>query len=253
MKPAPSRLLVIPLPLLLLATLLPSPAKAIQIDFESGYTTTAGGGDLLNQPATGTKWTSATASGGISIAAKDGATGTDQAAKTQPLTSSSYGLYTFTPSDADLGIPFNATSSVIKYSFQVKLDDEPNGGNGVALRVHLGGKAVGFDLLSNGGILTAVGKSDGTRQAIFATSADGNRFQAKANTYVTVEGTLDYSTKTFTASVNGVAIMQDGNPKLDFADKSADTFQIDLMMISNTSYTSWIPASIDNINLTAVK
>ena len=75
-------------------------------------------------------------------------------------------------------------------------------------------------------------------------------FRATENTYFTVAGTLDYSTNTFTASVNGVQQFSTGvNPSFAFASVAQATNTRIEIQNMNPSFLTWNSTSIDNITL----
>jgi hypothetical protein len=235
------------------------PGRAIVIDFDSGYSATGGKGgvgSLVGQSSAGTSWSGEGTDGiaaAILITAKDGVSGSDQSARTQAGDDAhQYTSYSFAPTDADLGAVFNAASSVINYSFQLKLNGTYSEATGVAFRLLLGGgKVVHFDLLDNGALAIEVGKGDGTAAIIYArTESPITHFRAPANTYVPVSGAINYATKTLTVTVNGVPQTLNGNANLGFCDPQASTAQLDIYN-PHCHDPNWISTSIDNINLSA--
>jgi hypothetical protein len=263
MKPAMKIVFRQPAPLLavILTLMLPAlPGRAINIDFDSGYSPTGGTGgvgNLVGQPSTGTIWTGGGATGtvgAILITANDGTTGKDQAARTQAGSATvKYASCSFTPSDADLGGAFDQASSVVNYSFQLKLNGAPNKGTSVALRLYIGGiKGAHFDLLTNGVFVVTAGKGDGKAiQPVYAKTEGGTEiFLATANTYFTVSGTLNYATKTFTASVNNVSQSVNHSPDFGFFDNGANTAEADIINVRCFD-PNWISVSIDNVKLAA--
>ncbi len=244
-------------------------AKAITIDFDpdQGYSAKggeAGTGDLRGQPAKGTQWT-----GGVSgkeasivISTGDGAGGTDQSAQTQPGTAAvNRGEYTFLPSAADLGGTFDPASSVMYYSFQLKMPTVASAYGTNILRIRIGGpddarSAVNFGLSDNGAFIFNNRDATGKGTIYFAETTTGgtDKYYPNPETYFTVSGALNYATKTFTVSVDGIPQADHGNANFPFRSNDSSTPAFTLINFA-AGNPKWVPTFIDNIvlSLTPIK
>lgn len=230
-------------------------ANALVIDFESasGYTTTGGTGavpGMLVGQGSSTKWTAnLTEDGSIKVKATGGVGGS-QSIQTQASGSVNFAQYRFVPTSAELGGAFNASSTVINYSFSLKLDGDANANSTLSilrLRTGTGGNDMRLELTANG----RLGIGDGSVNVIAKTEGGGT-FVAPSNTFFTVAGTIDYTTKTYTISVNGVTqLTGSASPNFSFSPtsnpSSADLFFFNM----NPNGVDWMPVTIDNINYTA--
>ena len=239
-------------------------ARAINIDFDADqhFSTRGGeggGGNLKGQPAGSTAW-----SGGVTgsesailITVNEGASGTDQAACTQPgsrLASASD--YVFEPSNSDLGGTFNPASSILYYSFQLKPTALAATYGTIVLRMRLCGSddrhsALNFGLGNNGSFSFSAGdgKGGGTSPVARTASKGGAVFVPAVDTYFTVCGSVNYANKTFTISVNGVPQEVNGARDIPFASPSPGTTpRLDLENYSADD-PLWSSTSIDNISL----
>lgn len=232
-------------------------ANALVLDFEtaSGYTATGGTGGvqgmLVGQGAT-TKWSSNktdTDDGSIKVKAAGGVSGS-QSIQTQASNSVNFVQYRFVPTGAELGGVFNASSTVINYSFSLKLDGEANANSTLSilrLQTGTGGNDMKLELTANGRLGITNGSTNVT-----AKTESGDTFVAPANTFFTVAGTIDYATKTYTISVNGVTqLTGSASPNFSFSTSSNPT-SADLFLLNmNPNSVDWMPVTIDNINYTA--
>jgi len=238
-------------------------APAITISFtpEQHYTTTGGEGgtgNLKGQPAGGTAW-----SGGVSgpeaaivVTANEGAAGTDQAVCTQPgKRSAAYSDYFFVPSDSDLGGKFDPAASVLYYSFQIKPTAVATSYGTTILRMRLCGTddrkaAINFGLGNNGvfSFSAGDGKGGGTSPIAKTTPGGTTNFIPTVDTYFTVCGAVNYATKTFTISVNGVPQEINGERNIHISSPSPGTPRIDLEDYSADD-SLWASVAIANISL----
>jgi hypothetical protein len=234
-------------------------AITITFDADQHYSTTGGEGgtgNLKGQPSLGSSW-----SGGVSgsaaaivITENEGATGTDQAACTLPGNRTTpESDYVFVPSESDLGGTFNPTSSVLYYSFQLKPSAVATSFGTTILRMRLCGrddKKAAINMgLGNNGVFNFT-TSDGGGTSVLAKPAPGGAkyFAAAVDTYFTVCGAINYATKTYTISVNGVPQAMNGNTNFHFSSLSAGPPRLDLKNYGADD-SLWVSTSIDNISL----
>ena len=245
------------------------PARAITINFgaDQQYSTKGGeggAGNLKGQPASKdpanapTQWT-----GGVSgkeasivITANDGVSGTDQAAQIQVGTAAAnHAEYTFSPNDKDLSGAFNSASSTVYYSFQLKMPSVAAAYGTNILRIRIGGpydgkSALCFNLSDNGAFVFTSGDGKGNGPSYFAKTATGGTtlFYPDPTIYFTVSGALNYATKTFTVSVNGVPQADNGNANFHFRSDEASTCGFTLINFSADN-PHWVATSIANVAL----
>lgn len=233
-------------------------AQAIVIDFEtsSGYTP----GNLYNQPGTSgaTHW-NATSSGitygPLSVTAGagvDGSQGLVAVANANVVSS----VYQFNPSNTDLGGTFSNANSQIAFNFQLSWDAFGTAdfygrffvGNILSSQ---GGDVLKLSWAADGRIIYTL--SDNTVR--FATAADGSVFRATStDTFYTISGILDYSTKTYSLAINGVSQTNgSGSTNIAFVNASGSyvnpNFEVSTLFNNNANFKSW---TIDNINYALV-
>jgi len=228
-------------------------AHAILIDFnDPPYTTTGGtggGGNLTGQGAT-TKWTGTATPTGIVVSGASGS----QAVTTQNTAGQK--TYSFAPSTADLGEAFNASSSILDYSFQLKVNGSLGGNNNDAFRLNIASANVfQFALLAGGYVTVADGNgSGGSTGVTFKTTTGGpTNFVATPDVYFTLAGRINYVTKTFTVSLNGINQMDASGSDLNFGFKNNSAANANIQLVSNTAVDSgYRTSTLDNLSLTAV-
>jgi hypothetical protein len=237
-----------PLPLLALCCYFScGQTHAIVTDFASGYTTNA---ILDGLPTSGTHWTRVANNGNANSAYKViPGNGVDRAqtVTTQgtdgTVTSASYN---FNPSSTDLGGTFNSSSSIIDYSFSMRLEADPNTSPGDVQRVLLGNSiAAEICLLGNG---TVHAYSARTPITLKTTMGGSTNFVALGGVYFTVSGQLNYATKTFTVFLNGVAQTIGGPTDTTNFPFYVTTSSSPLVGITNVDpqETTWLPSSLSH-------
>lgn len=199
-------------------------AHAIMIDFESasGYSTTGGttgsytaytAGNLGGQGGT-TKWsgpTNNTSSNYTDLAhvVTDPANASNQVLQTQVMPGGNtmgvtlFRYYPSTGAGGDLVNAFNASSSILNYSFQVRLDTAA--ATTAAMRYYFGsGMGSGLQLLQ----LELVANGVANNNSLFKYSDGTNTNLASAITttvgsWLNVSGQINYATNTYTLFLNG--------------------------------------------------
>ncbi|AHF94732.1 hypothetical protein OPIT5_24285 [Opitutaceae bacterium TAV5] len=240
----------------LAALLAISAARAIVIDFEagSGYSTTGGASDdgrLVGQPSGSgqTTWTSA-AAGNALIIVENGANG--QVLQTTQ-SGSGGSSYVFASSSADLGGDFNSTKSILSFGFTYRLDDTPRA-NLALLRFGIGtasGPVIQVEIMSNG----RVNYGSGTTYTIAAKDSLGATFLALEGAWVTISGEVNFSTNTYTLTVNGVQQLNSvGGSAFDFRANATDASRGAgiLLTAREQANENWIPVSLDSISLSLI-
>ncbi len=236
-------------------------AQAIVIDFESasGYLP----GDLHNQPAIsgGPQWKTPAyniGTGAISVTTGVG-TGGSQALRSAAASTISASNYVLTMSDEALGDLFDPTSSLIRFSFQLKWESTGTFVN--QGRFFVGGNsetAFNGDVLrvywtTDGGIGYVIGMPGGTTQARAAKTATNSDFRATAGTFYTISGTIDYASKTYRLSMNNVD-QSDANGNFDLAFVAPGSTQINpniQLMSLNNNHANYQPWVLDDLEFQA--
>lgn len=237
-------------------------AQAILIDFEtvSGYQT----GDLYNQPGQGgsSKWKTPSYyinTSAISVTSGVGVGGS-QAIQANANASITSAYYFLGVTNADLGEEFNKDSSKISFSFQLKWDglsSFQNAGRffiGSKNEADLAGDVVRIIWGTDGSMGYVIGTSSGGTESLSVKDAAGNAFRATANTFYTIQGTIDYSTKTYKLSINSVTQFDStssANLRFYAPNGTNVNANIELMTLNNntTGFRTWV---IDDLNYTAV-
>ena len=182
----------------------------IGFDADQGYSPTGsnfGNGNLVGQPAFSgvTAWQGSTSAGTDEIRVRPGGT-SDQCLQTYNG-STAAPFYKYAPTAADLGGVFDPNSSVLAYSFKLRLDQAPLSTVGSVLRPRLGEDGSGnpvtnFELLSNGKFYYNDAAANLT---VKTTSGGPTDFVAPTGTYFTVSGVVDYGRNVYLLYINGVA------------------------------------------------
>jgi len=232
-----------------------SSAQAILINFESPNYTTTGGtspasvGNLQGQGGT-TKWDQGGTTGTERVVANTGVGGS------QGLTGQSLaqeGAYRFIASNTDLGGTFSGASSIIAYSYQMNLTSSVAG----TLVINQfssadnSGQSLRISLESSGHIRLRNGSTD-----VYAktTSGGATNFAVGAS-FVTISGLINYGTKTYTVTVDGVSQLVAGvgsNANFGFVGSGATTGNIFYYQAQNGTSGQWRQSTIDNLNLNIV-
>ncbi len=217
---------------------MPASASAIMIDFQEadGYTI----GELNGQPTNGTQWVK-TAGDANSFEVVGGGNDHILIANTTPTANNS--LYHFYPTDDDLNTIFDSSSSILNFRFDLKWT-EINSALHIG-RFYVGGVVHSVFMLS----FDASGKIQYYSGANLLTVKDagGSDFIASSSTWYTVEGQIDYKSKTYTLTVNGVAQNSTGSA-FNFKDATASTAEIDLFSVSG-NHVNYTTITYDNIEL----
>lgn len=237
-------------------------ARAIVIDFDidNGYAV----GNLHGQPGTSgsSQWKTpaAQASSGV-ISVVDGV-GTDGsqaivANSHATLTSTSYFLKI---TDQDLGDLFDAGSTKINFSFALKWDAITSYAN--QGRFYVGGNSQdGFNgdvlriaWMSDGSMIYGVGNPGGSSLFRTVLNSSGGTFRAVANTFYTVEGVIDYATKTYTLTINAVDQKDaTGGLNLGFYDHAGSQMNANIMLMSlNNQTANYRPWVMDDLKMEAI-
>jgi hypothetical protein len=235
-----------------------SQASAVLIGFEttSGYQV----GNLYNQPGTAgaTKWgaiPNAINNNLLSVTSGAGVGGS-QAIVAQANATVAAGVYQYVPTSTDLGGVFSNASSQIAFSFQLKWDSlGPSGtytgrffvGNTLSTQA---GDVLRLSWGANGQLIYTL--SDTTVR--FATNAGGMNFAAAAGSFYTVSGVLDYATKSYTLSVNGVQQTDNlGSSNISFVNAAGanvnSNFEIQTQLNNSANFRPW---TLDNLNYALV-
>lgn len=223
-------------------------ATIFPIDFEteSGYES----GNLAGQPSSGTVWarTNGSDDSMIEVAQSVGFAGSMGLRNIQGG-NSDFTYYRITPTNDNLGVTFNAASSVLDYSFQWRLDSVDFGGNNGApvFQFAMGGTEPAaqdaifqFDIRNGGRFFVANGGSN--------LVIDG-RFTP--GTWHTISGTVDFSNDTFTVAIDGTQLFTTTNfGNIPFRADSAQNANIYLAnrnaSTGNANYLAW---NADNISI----
>jgi hypothetical protein len=244
---------------LLLAVFGWNKAAAITIDFDNNLTggTYTAGNLLEGSPSIGTQWVRSANTGVAGSAFKilagvgaDRNQGVTAQAGSGTITSANY---TFSPSNTDLGGTFNATSSIVNYSFSVRFESAPNTSSVYLGRVHIGPTnypAAEFDFWSNGQVkaLNGSGGNGGTDIILKTTKGGATNFTPLGGVYFTYSGQVNYATHTYTVFLDGVAQTIAGptaTANFGFQNNSANTADITIQT-DNTLTTGWIPFSVSH-------
>ncbi|HEY8966329.1 MAG TPA: hypothetical protein VIM58_07795, partial [Candidatus Methylacidiphilales bacterium] len=233
-------------------TLAPLTAGAVQIGFEpkEGYSIGGGSpadGNLVGQPSSGTQWTGSTVSGADQIRVV--VSGTTQCLQTVNTGSATAPFYKFSPGVDDLGGTFNASTSLLVYSFRLRMDDAPGSGTGVLLRPRIGEDGSGspvaaFELLNNG----KFNYNDGPTTLVAKTAASAD-FVAPQGVYFTVAGVVNYANNTYTVAINGVPQKSStGSAWLGFKSSTGKTANFTLRELASGT-TSYKQVSFDGLSL----
>jgi len=231
-------------------------AHAILIDFNDPTYTTTGGtggaGNLTGQGAT-TKWTGTATPTGIVVTSGTGTLGS-QGVTTQDTAGQK--TYTFAPSTADLGAAFNASSSILDYSFQLKLNGSLGGNDNDAFRLNIASANVfQFAVLAGGYVTVTDGNGSGVTTGVtFKTTTGGaTNFVATPDVFFTLSGRINYVTKTFTVSLNGINQMDASGSDLNFGFKNNSAANANIQLVSNAALNSgYRTSTLDNLGLVAV-
>jgi len=240
-------------------------AHAILITFEpSSYTTTGGtggNGNLAGQPGTGTAWGGSNNSGTTAeynVTSGNGVGGSQAITSQVGITGTNFTSYSFAPTTSDLAGTFNASSSILDYSFALRLNAVPNASNTAVTRFRTGSElALRFEMLSTGRINMLNGNGAGgagSAITLKTTTGGATDFTAAANTYFTVSGQVNYSTKTYTVLVNGIA-QTIGNAtasqNFGFFNNTASSATLNVFNLNSDS-ANWISTSYDNISYAVI-
>lgn len=241
-----------------LAMAAPLSAQAVIIDFEtaSGYTV----GNLYGQPGIAGSATWGASSQGVNdqlLKVVDGAgVGGSHGLVYQTHATTTSSVYQFNPTATDLGEAFSATSSQIAFSFDLKWDEVGS------TSIYTGRFFVGNTLSTQDGDVFkltwsatgAVGYTLNNNTLRFATNAAGNQFIAQADTFYTISGVLDYGTKTYTLSVNGVQqVDQTGAATLGFVRPAGANVNANFeFQTQNNNHASARVWTVDNLDYHAI-
>lgn len=237
-------------------------SQAILIDFEtdSGYAA----GNLYDQPGTpgASKWKTPAAqasSGVLSVVSNVGVEGSQAvvAGSHATLTSSTYFLNI---TDQDLGDLFDASSSKISFSFALKWDALSAYANqgrfyvGGTSADNFAGDVLRVAWMTDGSMIYSVGQSGGNVAFQVAQNASGNTFRATADTFYTIEGVIDYSTKTYTLMINSVEQKNaSAGVDLSFVNEGGAQVNANLVLMSlNNNTANYRPWTIDNMQMEAI-
>ncbi|MFA6962551.1 MAG: hypothetical protein WC205_17475 [Opitutaceae bacterium] len=250
------------IPLLGLACAQTTVVRGIEIKFEAteGYSISGGtpfsNGNLGGQPfkAGATKWYSSTTPGTDMVRVVKDARG--QYLQTFDTQHEGGAFFRFLPSGDDLGDVFDPESSVLAYSFNLRIDDEPfphTRDTGVLVRPRFGEDTSGhpvtaFEFLDSG----RFNYSDETK-TIAAVAKDGTTFYAKKGVMFTVSGQIDYAANTYTLFVNGVQQKTDaGSLAIPFKSTEGKTPNFSLRDLSDTG-NKFRRVSFDDLKLELVR
>jgi len=257
----------IPLRLAVIAMMLlgANAAHAIIITFDaSNYTTTGGtggNGNLAGQPGTGTAWGGPNNTGTTAeyiVTSGNGVGGTQAITSQVGIAGTNFTSYSFAPSTSDLAGTFNASSTILDYSFALRLNATTNSSNTAVTRFRTGSDlALRFEMLSTGRINMLNGNgtgAGGSAITLKTTTGGATDFTAAANTYFTVSGQVNYSTKTYTVLVNGIA-QTIGNAtasqNFGFFNNTASSATLSVINL-NSDNANWISTSYDNISYAVI-
>ncbi len=207
-------------------------AQAILIDFSSpGYAV----GDLDGQGATATKWSNGGDGPRNIVISESG----NQAVQLQSSTSGTCSWYTFNPTDSDLGQTFNTGSSILDYGFKVRWDDRRANYGSTVWGVYVGAgysnNAVFLAGSANGDIRISHGNGD--------TNITGEN-HAEVGQWLAISGTIDFSTKKFTVSLDGV-----DKGTYNFGNSSTNKVEILLSSWNAANTNTFCPCSFDDIRI----
>ncbi len=221
---------------------LASSAQAILIDFDAadGYDP----GSISGEPSSGTQWQGN--GDWLAIVNESG----NQLAQSPAADPANFSNNRFAPTAADLG-GTNAAAGLYNFSFDLRSDSTPTEGTfNTASIVRVAGidggaTAVRLNIFSNGRIQYLNG---GTSENVLDSGGGNFNLDTTPGAFVTISGTIDFSTSQYSLVVNGVTqgstigFNQTGHT--DFG-----TFQI---QAGNTDAANYRQTSYDNINLAAV-
>lgn len=231
-----------------------SSAKAILIDFEtsSGYSL----GSLIGQTPTGSNHAWRGTSGVNANILQVTADANGQYLKASNISGASGGpSFIFDSTSSDVGgtaeKPFDATSSVLSFSFDFRYDDTLASSANSAVRFRIGNTttpAIALEFLTTGQIYY----NDGSSYNYKVKTASNTNFTATKDAWISISGTINYLTGTYTLYINGVE--QTGNSSTQsLAFATTDSQNATILIRDLASGTAnFVGYSIDNINLAMI-
>ena len=221
-------------------------ASAITIDFDSGYTT----GTLDGKPTSGTQW--ALVNGGTNVVNVTAAIGTSASqgiAGTGTGAGSNFVYYGFNTTNTDLGTTFDASASVVDYSFDWRATQAFGTSNAQSIFAFTvgsstatgGSAALRLDIRSSGRLIALNGATNQAADGLFT-----------LGTYATVSGQVNYETNTYTVFVNGVqqfTSITGGNLAFNNAASDNAFIRVGNLGGATADYRTW---NADNITVTAI-
>jgi len=216
----------------------PFSARALLIDFNTGYTA---GNNLDGQPSAGTQWSG----GGSDFLVVSGAGVSGSNAVVTQSKSSGTTNSLFSPSATDLP-GFDGDSSILEVSFQFQftgtVDDDTNTQTVAAIQFGYNGAdssvAARFHLMADG----TLGYYRGSNITI-----DTN-VTFNPNAWNTVVAILNYSTQTFSFTINGTQVIRSGVSEFAFRGSTTGSG----IRLADTGSTSWTAVAFDNINVNVI-
>lgn len=219
-------------------------AAAFVLNFDAGYLV----GDLAGQPAAGTQWAMVNGNTNlINVEAGIGVGGTNGIAGMGTGGGSNFVYYGFNTTNADLGIVFDANSSVLEYSFQWRPTQALDGGAADNIFQFAIGSdqnaaqsaALSLTIRASGRLVALDGSTNRPVDGLFT-----------LNEYTLISGTVDYSTNTYTVFADGnqlFASINGGN--LGFNNAASDNAFLRIGNLNGgnaANYRSW---NADNITV----
>lgn len=235
---------------------MPVSAMVLTFDEDQGYFTNGGNtgdGHVLGQPSSAPYWTKqGSASDALQsmlrVSANSGTSGTDQALVAYSNGGVGGGVfYGYAPTDDQLDTVFDPNASTLTFSFDYRLSAR-SAQTGISyLRIGTtDGNVLRLSFWTDGGINFNNGTSGN-----WAHDASGNKFAAAAGTYYHISASLNYQTKQFTLSINGVTQQVAGNSTLNFFSTTSTSWTDIQMSVLNVNNASWRSFALDNLSLRA--
>lgn len=239
--------------LAILGTLVPSSQAEFAIGFEDSESYFLG--DIVNQGSGGSAWELVNGRANIiAVAADFGKNGSNGITGQSTGSGSNYVYYRYEPTAKELGGEFNPATSILHYSFDVRINEDfGSEANFAIITFGIGGR----DKTSSDSVMLIELRNSGRIAANYGGTGDANSWtgqdhQIAPKDFTTISGIVNFREGYFTVELNGMPMFQqvqggslafrmpsDRNPSIIIGNLNAGDN-------STSGYLSW---SVDNIKL----
>lgn len=239
--------------LAIMGTLVPSTQAELTIGFEEseGYSL----GDIVNQGSEGSTWSMV--NGRANIIAVEAGSGKDGASGITGQSTgsgSNYVFYRYEPNPKDLGAEFDPTSSILHYSFDVRINsDFGSETNFAIIAFGIGGR----EKDGSDSVMLIELRNSGRIAANFGGADDKNTWTGQdqlisPKDFNTISGIVNFREGFYTVELNGMPLFQQvqgGSLSFRIASDRNPSIIIGNLNAGDKSTSGYLSWSVDNIKL----